>query len=119
MKAGVERRKTMTRQKKEIIKKIDEMERFIQADMELGCGFAPIGAYDSMYEEIHKLQEQLAELSHYNSVEEMLYDTRYQDAAYGKDEYIPFENYIPSSTRGDYSPSNPWDAPGMSIHDFI
>lgn len=25
----------------------------------------------------------------------------------------------PSSTRGDYSPSNPWDAPGMSIHDFI
>ena len=27
--------------------------------------------------------------------------------------------YTPSSTRGDYSPSNPWDAPGMSIHDFI
>lgn len=111
----------MTRQKKEIIKKIDEMEKFIRVDMELGCGFAPAGAYDSMYEEIYKLQEQLAKLSHYNSVEEMLYDTRYQDAAYGKDEYIPFENdcYIPSSTCGDYSPSNPWDAPGMSIHDFI
>ena len=29
------------------------------------------------------------------------------------------EDYIPSSTRGDYGPSNPWDAPGMSIHDFI
>lgn len=29
------------------------------------------------------------------------------------------EEYIPSSERGDYSPSNPWDAPGMSIHDFI
>ena len=29
------------------------------------------------------------------------------------------EEYIPSATRGDYSPSNPWDAPGMSIHDFI
>jgi hypothetical protein len=29
------------------------------------------------------------------------------------------ENYIPSSTDGDYSPSNPWDAPGMSIRDFI
>ena len=27
--------------------------------------------------------------------------------------------YVPSSTGGDYSPSNPWDAPGMSIRDFI
>jgi hypothetical protein len=29
------------------------------------------------------------------------------------------EEYTPSSTNGDYSPSNPWDAPGMSISDFI
>jgi hypothetical protein len=29
------------------------------------------------------------------------------------------EKYYPSSTNGDYSPSNPWDAPGMSIRDFI
>lgn len=29
------------------------------------------------------------------------------------------EEYIPSSENGDYSPSNPWDAPGMSISDFI
>lgn len=29
------------------------------------------------------------------------------------------EDYVPSSTNGDYSPSNPWDAPGMSISDFI
>lgn len=29
------------------------------------------------------------------------------------------EEYVPSSTYGDYSPSNPWDAPGMSIRDFI
>ena len=29
------------------------------------------------------------------------------------------EQYITSSYNGDYSPSNPWDAPGMSIHDFI
>lgn len=28
-------------------------------------------------------------------------------------------HYTPSSTNGDYSPSNPWDAPGMSISDFI
>ncbi|MCR4845350.1 MAG: hypothetical protein K5865_01255, partial [Eubacterium sp.] len=24
-----------------------------------------------------------------------------------------------SSSAGDYSPSNPWDAPGMSVSDFI
>lgn len=29
------------------------------------------------------------------------------------------EEYTPSSTDGDYSPSNPWDAPGMSMSDFI
>ena len=29
------------------------------------------------------------------------------------------EYYTPSVTRGDYSPSCPWNAPGMSIHDFI
>lgn len=29
------------------------------------------------------------------------------------------DHYIPSSCNGDYSPSNPWDAPGMSIRDFI
>jgi hypothetical protein len=29
------------------------------------------------------------------------------------------EDYTPSATNGDYSPSNPWDAPGMSIKDFI
>lgn len=27
--------------------------------------------------------------------------------------------YYSSSTYGDYGPSNPWDAPGMSIRDFI
>lgn len=29
------------------------------------------------------------------------------------------EHYTPSATRGDYSPSCPWNAPGMSISDFI
>lgn len=29
------------------------------------------------------------------------------------------EHYIRSSTNGDYGPSNPWDAPGMSVSDFI
>ena len=29
------------------------------------------------------------------------------------------ERYSPSATNRDYGPSNPWDAPGMSISDFI
>lgn len=29
------------------------------------------------------------------------------------------DRYCPSCTAGDYGPGNPWDAPGMSIHDFI
>lgn len=28
-------------------------------------------------------------------------------------------HYTPSAENGDYSPSNPWDAPGMKISDFI
>lgn len=35
-----------------------------------------------------------------------------------KEEYND-EEYTPSSTNGDYSPSNPWDAPGMKMSDFI
>jgi hypothetical protein len=34
-------------------------------------------------------------------------------------EFISEERYTPSSTAGDYSPGNPWDAPGMSVKDFI
>ncbi len=29
------------------------------------------------------------------------------------------EHYCPSSTAGDYAPGCPWNAPGMSIRDFI
>ena len=35
------------------------------------------------------------------------------------EDYYDDEPYISSCTNGDYSPSNPWDAPGMSIRDFI
>ena len=66
----------MTRQKKEIIKQIQEIEREIEIDMELSHGIHPPGAYDGMDEMISELQEQLAHLRHYGSAEEMLYDTR-------------------------------------------
>ena len=28
-------------------------------------------------------------------------------------------HYTPSATADDYGPSDPWDAPGMSVRDFI
>lgn len=37
----------------------------------------------------------------------------------GTPECFEEDYYCPSSTAGDYSPGNPWDAPGMSIRDFI
>jgi len=43
-------------------------------------------------------------------------DTRIDETC---DEEYDDEPYCPSSTNRDYSPSNPWDAPGMSIRDFI
>ena len=66
----------MTRQKKEILKKIDEIEAFIAVDDELGCGMAPPGAYDSLYEEENRLWEELAHLSHYPDAISMQMDPR-------------------------------------------
>ena len=66
----------MTRQKKELIRKIDEIENFIAADSALGCGFAPADFYRPLEEEAYRLNEELAHLSHYDSVESMIYDTR-------------------------------------------
>ena len=66
----------MTRQKKEIMKKINEIEEFIAVDQQLGCGFAPAEAYDSLYQQIWKLNEELARLSHYPDAMTMMHDTR-------------------------------------------
>ena len=35
------------------------------------------------------------------------------------EDYDYEEEYVPSAENGDYSPSNPWDAPGCSIDMFI
>lgn len=55
------------------------------------------------------------------------YDAQYPEACrvycgLGVDEACGHEEedrYIRSSTYGDYGPSNPWGAPGMSAKDFI
>ena len=66
----------MTRQKKEIIKKMDEIREFIEVDRQLGCGCAPANAYAELEEQIWNLGEQLAKLSHFNSYMEYMMDER-------------------------------------------
>jgi hypothetical protein len=66
----------MTRQKKEIIKKIEALRIGIEIDRELGCGFAPEGAYDEAYKEIHRLEDELARLMHYECEQDMFFDFR-------------------------------------------
>ncbi len=65
----------MTRQKKEIAKKIDRLETGIEMDELMGCGLPP-AVYEAREREIYSLLEQLARLQHYASVEDMLSDTR-------------------------------------------
>lgn len=66
----------MTRQKREIMRKMEEIENFIRVDEELGCGFAPAGFYDELEEQIWNLGEELARLSHYDSYMDYLMDDR-------------------------------------------
>lgn len=71
-------------------------------------------------------EEQLEMMTTYCTTEELIDyiehfndpqpDTFYEEPGYLMDEN---EYYTPSCTNHDYGPSNPWDAPGMSIHDFI
>jgi len=37
----------------------------------------------------------------------------------GTPECLMEDDYCPSATAGDYSPASPWNAPGMSVKDFI
>ncbi len=80
----------MTRQKKEILKRIDYLDRMMLADIELGCGFAPEGAYESTEREIDELYAELAHLRHYPDQNAMMYDERGQIPYYMDDE-IPFK----------------------------
>ena len=44
-------------------------------------------------------------------------ETNWEEFCGAEAEYEGY--YTPSATNRDYGPSNPWNAPGMSIHDFI
>ena len=66
-------------------------------------------------EEAYRYMADVAELSDTEAEYFGLDMERYRDAI-GKDA----DSHTPSSSAGgDYSPANPWDAPGMSASDFI
>lgn len=50
----------MTRQQKKIIKKIKDIEKYIETDEALGCGFAPEEFYEPFEEKVMALKEQLS-----------------------------------------------------------
>lgn len=78
----------MTRQKKEIIKKIEEIEWVIHSEIALGYGYVPEDAHDSLYDEIYRLNEELAHLRHYANAEEMFDDEcRNKHFDWGIDDY--------------------------------
>ncbi len=70
-------------------------------------------------------EEQIAEAEkHYTDKQldewiEMLKHPEDEPESEGELEYINEEPRHSSCTERDYSPSNPWDAPGMSVRDFI
>ena len=77
--------------------------------------------YDSKEKQIafidkHYTDQQLDEWLEALKAPEIGYDDEMETIGY--EEYAD-EHYTPSSTARDYSPSNPWNAPGMCIHDFI
>jgi len=73
------------------------------------------GLIEDGEEEAYRYMADAAELSDTEAEYFGLDLEQYRDAT-GEDT----DNHTaPSGTGGDYSPANPWDAPGMSVSDFI
>ena len=69
----------------------------------------------SLQEELEKTPEQREKES--QEMIERLCEADLEEFRRDMDRY-EYE-YCPSASAGDYSPSHPWDAPGMSVRDFI
>ncbi|MBR2790251.1 MAG: hypothetical protein IKD70_06520 [Eggerthellaceae bacterium] len=76
----------MTRQKKELLREIREIDDCIALEKELGCGFAPADAFAELEDRQWGLLEKLARLSHYGNATEMLNDDRHIPG----DDSLPF-----------------------------
>lgn len=70
------------------------------------------------------LAKALREAEVEGTLSDLAYQIEYEfdiDGVRSEDEKFDEDNedYVPSAENGDYGPSNPWDAPGMSLKDFI
>ena len=72
---------------------------------------------DALYETDEEYADDFVKQECFESEMKWLGITENEDNEYEIGEYE--EEYVPCVENGDYSPSNPWDAPGMSIKDFI
>ena len=73
------------------------------------------GLIEDGEEEAYRYMVDVAELSDTEAGYFGLNMERYRDST-GEDADNPT---APSSIGGDYGPAHPWDAPGMSVSDFI
>ena len=73
------------------------------------------GLIEDDEEEAYRYMADVAELSDTEAEYFGLDMKQYRDTT-GED---VDDHLAPSSTGGDYSPSHPWDVPGMSVSDFI
>lgn len=61
--------RTMSRS--ELEQRAEDIQCFIDADTQLGCGFAPAWHYADLYEELYEIDEAIAALEGYGSAAEM------------------------------------------------
>lgn len=102
---------------------------FLEDVYECGWAINKKGNGEWHYNEIRTLANALKEFKESaiaNGIEKVLIQPIYLDIDYVKEKdandakyEAEEERYTRSATNGDYSPSNPWDAPGMKISDFI
>lgn len=73
------------------------------------------GLVEDGEEEAYRYMADVVELSD-TEAEYFGLDMERYSAAAGED---TDSGTVPSSTGGDYSPASPWDAPGLSVSDFV
>ena len=75
---------------------------------------------DTEVQKVKEAMHTICKRCHYDGCEWCSVNRVMMDTEYPPEEYEDYEEpYIRSNTNGDYSPSNPWDAPGMSVSSFI
>ena len=83
--------------------------------MKRKCGNCKKRAYSSMFGVEYCMWYEMS-TSEEDEIREASDCTAYEE---GTPSCLERDEYCPSATNEDYSPSCPWNAPGMSVNDFI